>query len=163
MWPLFILLHLSGLERFAWPSKVAALEMALTALLGTVLSNMLLARAMLLASPVVATVGLSLSIPFAMASDALRGRGRFSPVELPAPPACGPALAASPPPRRCKSGCARYARRRRAATPTLPSWRQWVKIAQNTVSLYRFSRTAETSVHGIISCNRGPRASPARC
>ena len=82
MWPLFILLHLSGLERFAWPSKVAALEMALTALLGTVLSNMLLARAMLLASPVVATVGLSLSIPFAMASDALRGRGRFSPVEI---------------------------------------------------------------------------------
>ena len=89
MWPLFIILHLSGLERFAWPSKVAALEMALTALLGTVLSNMLLARAMLLASPVVATVGLSLSIPFAMASDALRGRGRFSPIEPPAPPACG--------------------------------------------------------------------------
>ena len=82
MWPLFIILHLSGLERFAWPSKVAALEMALTALLGTVLSNMLLARAMLLASPVVATVGLSLSIPFAMASDALRGRGRFSLIEL---------------------------------------------------------------------------------
>ena len=43
----------------------------------SVLSNMLLARAMLLASPLVATVGLSLSIPLAMGADALRDRGHF--------------------------------------------------------------------------------------
>ena len=48
------------------------------ALFGSVLSNMLLARAMLLASPLVATVGLSLTIPLAIASDVLRSRGRFS-------------------------------------------------------------------------------------
>ena len=39
---------------------------------------MLLAKAMLLSSPLVATVGLSLSIPLALASDVLRGRARLS-------------------------------------------------------------------------------------
>jgi solute carrier family 35 protein F5 len=39
---------------------------------------LLLAKAMLLSSPLVATVGLSLSIPLALASDVLRGRARLS-------------------------------------------------------------------------------------
>lgn len=39
---------------------------------------MLLARAMLLASPLVATVGLSLSIPLALTSDVVRGRAHLN-------------------------------------------------------------------------------------
>eukprot|EP00326_Haptolina_ericina_P001889 CAMPEP_0181220262 /NCGR_PEP_ID=MMETSP1096-20121128/28742_1 /TAXON_ID=156174 ORGANISM="Chrysochromulina ericina, Strain CCMP281" /NCGR_SAMPLE_ID=MMETSP1096 /ASSEMBLY_ACC=CAM_ASM_000453 /LENGTH=119 /DNA_ID=CAMNT_0023312751 /DNA_START=69 /DNA_END=428 /DNA_ORIENTATION=+ len=52
--------------------------MTLNALFGTVLANMLLARAMLLASPLIATVGLSLSIPLAMLSDIVRQRAQFT-------------------------------------------------------------------------------------
>jgi len=72
------LLHLLHLEPLALPSSATTLALLLNALLGTVLSNMLLARAMLLASPLVATVGLSLSIPLALASDVARGRARLS-------------------------------------------------------------------------------------
>ena len=72
-------LHFVGLERFAWPSARTAAVMGANALFGSVLSNTLLARAMLLASPLVATVGLSLSIPLAVASDVARGRGHFTP------------------------------------------------------------------------------------
>ena len=58
----------------------ATLQPTLRAQVGTVLSNMLLARAMLLASPLLATVGLSLAIPLAMTSDVLRERiTHFSP------------------------------------------------------------------------------------
>jgi hypothetical protein len=62
------------------PRPPAALMIGANALVGTVLSNMLLARAMLLASPLLATVGLSLAIPLAMISDVLRERiTHFSP------------------------------------------------------------------------------------
>ena len=73
----YTMLHI---ERFALPSRETMLALTLNGLLGSVLSNMLLAKAMLLASPLVATVGLSLSIPLAIAADALRGRGHFADV-----------------------------------------------------------------------------------
>lgn len=80
LWPGIVLAHLSGFELFRWPTKAALLVITLNALVGTVLSNMLLARAMLLASPLLATVGLSLAIPLAMASDVLRAKiTHFSP------------------------------------------------------------------------------------
>ncbi|KAL1521008.1 hypothetical protein AB1Y20_022565 [Prymnesium parvum] len=72
-----ILQHLR-IESFVLPQRSALLVMTSNALLGTVAANMLLARAMLLASPLVATVGLSLSIPLAMLSDAARGRAQLS-------------------------------------------------------------------------------------
>ena len=76
--PVLPVLHTLHLERFALPSRSTLLALTLNGLLGSVLSNMLLARAMVLASPLVATVGLSLSIPLAIAADALRGRGHFA-------------------------------------------------------------------------------------
>ena len=78
--PLIPVLHVLHVERFALPSRETMLALTLNGLLGSVLSNMLLAKAMLLASPLVATVGLSLSIPLAIAADALRGRGHFADV-----------------------------------------------------------------------------------
>ena len=80
--PCLPVLHALHIERFSPPSGATLFALVVNALLGSVLSNMLLARAMLLASPLVATVGLSLSIPLAMAADASRGRGRFSPLLL---------------------------------------------------------------------------------
>lgn len=80
LWPWLLILHMAGLELFGWPSRAAALAIVANALVGTVLSNMLLARAMLLASPLLATVGLSLAIPLAMLSDVVRERiTHFSP------------------------------------------------------------------------------------
>ena len=76
--PLIPILHVLHIERFALPSRYTLVALTLNGLLGSVLSNMLLARAMILASPLVATVGLSLSIPLAIAADALRGRGHFA-------------------------------------------------------------------------------------
>ena len=76
--PLLLWLDLVGLERFGLPTGPTAAAIAANTLLGSVLSNVLLAKAMLLASPLLATVGLSLSIPLALASDAVRGRGRFT-------------------------------------------------------------------------------------
>lgn len=71
-------LHLMRIERFAPPSGTTLIALLCNALFGSVISNVLLARAMLLASPLVATVGLSLTIPLAIASDVMRSRGRFS-------------------------------------------------------------------------------------
>lgn len=71
-------LHLAGVERFA-PPPAAALGVVMgNALLGTVLANVLLARATMLTSPLVVVVGLSLSIPVAVASDVMRGRAELS-------------------------------------------------------------------------------------
>ena len=76
--PGVVILHVLRVERFAPPTGETLLALALNGLFGSVISNMLLARAMVLASPLVATVGLSLSIPLAIASDVWRGRGDFS-------------------------------------------------------------------------------------
>jgi len=72
------LLHFMGAERLAWPSGAALAVILANALLGTVAANLLLARAALLTSPLVVVVGLSLSIPLAMASDVVRDRAELS-------------------------------------------------------------------------------------
>ena len=72
--PCIPILHVLHIERFILPNRTTLLALTLNGLIGSVLSNMLLARAMLLASPLVATVGLSLSIPLAIATDTVRGR-----------------------------------------------------------------------------------------
>ena len=81
--PLLPVLHVLRLERLAMPTGGTLGALTLNALLGSVVSNMLLARAMLLASPLVGSVGLSLSIPLAICSDVLRGRAvRFDAAPL---------------------------------------------------------------------------------
>jgi solute carrier family 35 protein F5 len=71
-------LHLAGVERFTPPPATALGVVMANALLGTVLANLLLARATMLTSPLVVVVGLSLSIPLAVASDVMRDRAELS-------------------------------------------------------------------------------------
>jgi solute carrier family 35 protein F5 len=79
LWPFFIILHFTGLEPFALPDKVVLLSLSLNGLFGTVLSDLLWSLVVVFASPLLATMGLSLGIPLAMASDAIMGkRGVFT-------------------------------------------------------------------------------------
>uniref|UniRef100_A0A7S0J9F3 EamA domain-containing protein n=1 Tax=Calcidiscus leptoporus TaxID=127549 RepID=A0A7S0J9F3_9EUKA len=77
-WPVLLLAHAAGVETFEAPSREAALLALANGLFATVLANMLLARATVLASPLVVVVGLSLSIPLALASDVWRHEARLS-------------------------------------------------------------------------------------
>ena len=80
--PALLLLHATGVERLELPARDNLLAICGNALLGTVVANLLLARAALLTSPLVVVVGLSLSIPLAMASDVARQRERLTPALL---------------------------------------------------------------------------------
>ena len=71
--PLFPLLHYSGVEYFELPpSQSATLALLLNAATSTVLPDMLLARAVMMTSPLVATLGLSLMIPLSVVADYVR-------------------------------------------------------------------------------------------
>lgn len=80
LWPGLILLNATRVERLIWPDGRVWLFLLINGLLGTVLSDLLWLWAMLLTTPLVATLGLSLSIPVAMVSDALLKGTRFPPV-----------------------------------------------------------------------------------
>ena len=62
-WPLFPLLQATNIEPFPSPSTTILLSLLLNGLLGTVLADYLWARSILLTSPLVATMGLTLNIP----------------------------------------------------------------------------------------------------
>ena len=62
-WPLFLLLQATNVEPFPSPSATIFLSLLLNGLLGTVLADYLWARSILLTSPLVATMGLTLNIP----------------------------------------------------------------------------------------------------
>ena len=73
--PCIPILHVLHIERFILPNRTTLLALTLNGLIGSVLSNMLLAaRNAARLAPLVATVGLSLSIPLAIATDTVRGR-----------------------------------------------------------------------------------------
>eukprot|EP00741_Cyanophora_paradoxa_P024823 tig00000310_g23965.t1 len=81
-WPGLIVLHFAGVEAWEPPSARAGLALLLNALVGSTLADLLWARSLLLTSPLVATLGLSMMIPLSMGADvALRG-ARFSPLYL---------------------------------------------------------------------------------
>lgn len=69
MWPAFFFLDWVGLEPFALPSLHQFLPLVVNALIGTNLSDVLWARSVILTSPVVATMGLSLTTPLSMMVD----------------------------------------------------------------------------------------------
>ncbi|KAJ2491410.1 hypothetical protein IWW37_002294 [Coemansia sp. RSA 2050] len=70
MWPGFIILHFTGIETFQLPHSGAMwLMIVVNALVGTFLSDYLWLLAMLMTSPLVVTLGLSLTIPLSMAGD----------------------------------------------------------------------------------------------
>jgi solute carrier family 35 protein F5 len=69
MWPFFFILHWTGLETFALPPSAVLGYLFLNGFIGTVLSDWLWLQSMLLTSPLVSTLGLSLTIPFALFFD----------------------------------------------------------------------------------------------
>eukprot|EP01135_Chromosphaera_perkinsii_P003565 Nk52_evm23s248 gene=Nk52_evmTU23s248 len=77
--PLFPLFHLVGIEKFELPSdNLIWLFLAINGLIGTVLSDYLWMRATLLTTPLVTTIGLSLTIPGAVIGDVIVGTFKFS-------------------------------------------------------------------------------------
>ena len=79
--PLFPLFHYSGVEEFELPpTRSALLAVLLNAVLSTVLPDMLLAQAVVMTSPLLATLGLSTMIPLSVVADYLRGLANLTPV-----------------------------------------------------------------------------------
>ncbi len=72
--PLFFFLNWTGIEVWVLPDHKTLEFLFLNAFVGTVLSDYLWLWSVLLTSPLVATVGLSLTIPLAMLSDVLMGK-----------------------------------------------------------------------------------------
>ncbi|KAG1048596.1 hypothetical protein G6F43_009023 [Rhizopus delemar] len=72
MWPFFFVLNYFELEKFELPFSSSILIMILlNAFIGTFLSDYLWLLAMLMTSPLVVTLGVSLTIPLAIAGDAV--------------------------------------------------------------------------------------------
>ncbi|CEP19559.1 hypothetical protein [Parasitella parasitica] len=70
MWPAFPLLHFLGIETFELPfSPLLWIMVLLNAFVGTFLSDYLWLLAMLMTSPLVVTLGISLTIPLALVGD----------------------------------------------------------------------------------------------
>ncbi len=74
--PFFYVLSATGVETWEWPSSETLSFLSLNAFVGSVLSDYLWLFSVVLTSPVVSTVGLSLTIPFAMLSDVVLGKAK---------------------------------------------------------------------------------------
>jgi len=77
LWPFIAVWDVAKWEPFEVPKGLLVLYLILNSLLGTALSDYLWLVAVLLLSPVIATVGLSLTIPVAMVSDMIIQRTSF--------------------------------------------------------------------------------------
>lgn len=71
LWPILFILHYTGIETFELPKTSRIVYLLLVNGLITFISDFCWARAILLTSPLTVTVGLSLTIPFAMMGDIL--------------------------------------------------------------------------------------------
>lgn len=69
LWPSLIIFHFTGVEKFELPSGTFVLSIILINCLITFISDFCWVKAMLLTSPLIVTVGLSTTIPFAMIGD----------------------------------------------------------------------------------------------
>ena len=76
--PLFPILHYSGLESFEWPDVTDWKYLVFTALLGTVISDMLWLWSSLLTNSLIATLGNGLTTPTALIVDIMVNRQKFS-------------------------------------------------------------------------------------
>ncbi|ETW87333.1 hypothetical protein HETIRDRAFT_469269 [Heterobasidion irregulare TC 32-1] len=72
-WPIGVLLHLTGVERFALPSSRRAVVALLINMAITLSSDYIYVLAMLKTTPLVVTIGLSLTMPLAVVGDVLLG------------------------------------------------------------------------------------------
>ena len=72
LWPIFLVLHFTGLEQLQLPPNTTIWTMiAINALIGTFLSDYIWLLAVLMTSPLTVTLGLSLTIPLALIGDVL--------------------------------------------------------------------------------------------
>ncbi|KAI7883296.1 hypothetical protein K492DRAFT_229681 [Lichtheimia hyalospora FSU 10163] len=72
LWPFFFILHFTGMETFQIPhGSILWATIVLNAFIGTFLSDYLWLLAMLMTSPLVVTLGISLTIPLALVGDLL--------------------------------------------------------------------------------------------
>lgn len=78
LWPLFFIFDVAKLEEFQLPNKVVLLSLLLNGLLGTVAADYLWARSIVLTSPLVATMALTLNIPVAMIADSIINGNSYS-------------------------------------------------------------------------------------
>ncbi|KAI1935142.1 hypothetical protein LOZ66_005448 [Ophidiomyces ophidiicola] len=69
MWPGFLLLHFTGLETFEWPDKGLIWSIILVNAATSLISDICWAYAMLLTTPLVVTVGLSMTIPLSLVAQ----------------------------------------------------------------------------------------------
>ncbi len=69
LWPSLIIFHYTGVEKFELPSGTFVISIILINCLITFISDFCWVKAMLLTSPLIVTVGLSTTIPFAMIGD----------------------------------------------------------------------------------------------
>ncbi|XP_063685863.1 solute carrier family 35 member F5-like [Bolinopsis microptera] len=76
--PLFPILHFSGIETFAWPAQKEWKFLILTAILGTVISDLLWLWSTLLTSSLIATIGLGLTSPTSIIVDIMVNKQTFS-------------------------------------------------------------------------------------
>lgn len=81
-WPLIPLLHVYGLERFQLPSKHVAGILVLNALIGSVLSDFLWAKSVVLTSALVGTIALSLTVPLSLIFDVLFKNMQITPMYI---------------------------------------------------------------------------------
>jgi len=72
-WPLFFILHFTNIEHFQLPPKNIAGGLLINGLIN-LSSDYFWARSILLSSPLVATIGLTLTIPFALVVDGIQGK-----------------------------------------------------------------------------------------
>eukprot|EP00434_Breviolum_minutum_P030394 symbB.v1.2.026884.t1/scaffold2719.1/size72315/3 len=77
-WPFLFLFDRIGWEDFAWPPDSVLGSLVINALIGTNLSDVLWAYAVQLTTPLTATLGLSLTVPFGMISDAVLRKKHFN-------------------------------------------------------------------------------------
>uniref|UniRef100_A0A7S3DLE1 EamA domain-containing protein n=2 Tax=Palpitomonas bilix TaxID=652834 RepID=A0A7S3DLE1_9EUKA len=78
MWPFLFILNAIGFEKFTVPTSTTFGYLTLNALLGTVLSDVLWAAAVVRTTPVVATVVLSSEIPLSILANELFSPRTFS-------------------------------------------------------------------------------------
>eukprot|EP01132_Coremiostelium_polycephalum_P002795 gene2795-3475_t len=78
LWPFFFIINSIGFEVFELPSGTVFLFLLFNGVFGSFVSDLLDSYSVVMTSPIINTVGLSLSIPLAMLSDFIRKHEMFS-------------------------------------------------------------------------------------
>ncbi|KAN0037185.1 hypothetical protein ACTFIV_002521 [Dictyostelium citrinum] len=78
LWPAFFILNLTSWEVFELPSSRVFVYLIFNGIFGSFISDLLDSYSVVMTSPVINSIGLSLSIPFAMISDFIRTGKKFT-------------------------------------------------------------------------------------